>query len=127
MDFECKELPTHIGVELGFMSFLCGQEASALRLETASSPRGAATPMERDASRCRATQSSFLNDHLAAWFPRLGRAIQSRARTFLYRDLALLTEAFLIWDASYLMNPRPGDAFFRPSEGPQSNRLSSER
>ena len=40
MDRVCKELPTHIGVELSFMSFLCERQAAALRIEQGVEPLG---------------------------------------------------------------------------------------
>jgi TorA maturation chaperone TorD len=99
MDREIKELPTHVGVELAFMSFLCEQEAVAVI-------EGAVTPPERDPnadrSRYRRLQTQFLRDHLNSWFPNLSSEIQARASSPLYRGLAIMTEKFLNLDAAGL-------------------------
>jgi len=100
MDGACKELPTHIGVELGFMSFLCEQQASAVRdrgESEALDPDGGATT---HCNRYREHEIRFLEEHLNAWFPQLSQAIQENAQSPLYRDLALITERFLRSDAT---------------------------
>ena len=98
MDRTCKELPTHIGVELSYMSFLCEREAAAIRDE-----EGQALPDEEqrtaaDSVRYRILQKKFLNEHLNAWFPQLSRSIQANAKSNFYRGLARITEAFLAYD-----------------------------
>lgn len=102
MSSACKELPTHIGVELAFMGFLCEQESAALYEE---SPAGAVSA-EAAASEqwlgYRQLQAIFLLRHLNDWFPRLSEIIQTHATTPLYRGLALFTEDFLAWDAACL-------------------------
>jgi TorA maturation chaperone TorD len=99
MDREIKELPTHVGVELAFMSFLCEREAVAVI-------EGAEAPPERDPdadrSRYRSLQTRFLRDHLNSWFPSLSSEIQARAASPLYRGLAIITEKFLYLDAAGL-------------------------
>jgi TorA maturation chaperone TorD len=101
----CDELPTHIGVELSFMSFLCEREAAAFR-------GGGSTPPEEEervngaSAQYRDLQIQFLQKHLNVWFPQLSRAIQARARTDLYRGLARITEEFLYWDAASLTGSR---------------------
>jgi TorA maturation chaperone TorD len=101
----CKELPTHIGVELSFMSFLCEREAEAIR-------SGDSTPPDEEervngaSTRYRDLQIQFLQKHLNLWFPQLSRAIQGCARTGLYRGLARITEEFLRWDAATLTGSR---------------------
>lgn len=100
MDSECKELPTHVGVELAFMGFLCEQQAAALRagLQAAADWHG-----------YRRIQIVFLQRHLNDWFPRLSEVIQAHATTPLYRGLALLTEDFLAWDAACFAAESPSD------------------
>ena len=94
LDRACKALPTHVGVELSFMGFLCGREAASLSRE--------------ESGRYRELQTSFLQEHLNGWFPQLSQAIQTYARGPLYRGLAVLTEEFLAWDSAYLTGePRP--------------------
>jgi len=112
MDSECKELPTHVGVELAFMGFLCEQQAAALRagLQAAADWHG-----------YRRIQIIFLQRHLNDWFPRLSEVIQAHATTPLYRGLALLTEDFLAWDAACLgaQTPADRDAAPQASDGLQ--------
>lgn len=107
----CKELPTHIGVELAFMSFLCAGEAAAQCGER-HTPAGAGDASR--SARCafyRALQLRFLREHLNAWFPQLRSAIQERASSGLYRGVAELTDVVLKQDAAWLMSqPSPGVA-----------------
>ena len=103
MDRTCKELPTHIGVELSYMSFLCERQAAAIRDE-----EGQALPDEEkraaaDSVRYRILQKKFLNEHLNAWFPHLSRSIQANAKGNFYRGLARITEAFLAYDTAGLL------------------------
>jgi len=100
----CKELPTHIGVELSFISFLCEREAETIR-------SGGRAPDEGErvngtSTRYRDLQIQFLQNHLNVWFPQLNRVIQDCARTGLYRGLARITEEFLRWDAASLTGSR---------------------
>lgn len=103
MDRACKELATHIGVELSFMSFLCEREEEAI-------PRGkgdAEPDSEQEEAvpsiRYREHQIRFLEEHLNDWFPRLSRSIQANARSRFYRGLARITEGFLAWDTAGLL------------------------
>ena len=105
MEEACKELPTHIGVELSFISFLCEREAEAIQ-------SGGRTPPDEDervngaSTRYRDLQIQFLQQHLNVWFPQLSRVIQDRARSGLYRGMARITEEFLRWDAACLTGSR---------------------
>lgn len=100
---DCRELPTHIGVELAFMAFLCAREAGC--------SQGGASGNVHPAF-YRGLQLRFLREHLSAWFPRLSRAIQEQASSGLYRGLAQLTEVVLEKDAAWLIAELParGDA-----------------
>jgi TorA maturation chaperone TorD len=103
MDQACKELPTHIGVELAFMSFLCERESAKLGGE-----EGKALPDQKkrntmDSVRYRELQIRFLQKHLNAWFPQLNQSIQANAKTQFYRGLASITAAFLVRDTANLL------------------------
>jgi TorA maturation chaperone TorD len=103
MDGACMELPTHVGVELSFMNYLCEREAAADRNQDS----GAAPDLEKDkfaeSVRYRELQCRFLQEHLNTWFPQLRSAIQASAGGPLYRGLAELTEEFLSRDAAALL------------------------
>lgn len=98
LDTTCKELPTHIGVELSFMSFLCEQEKQA-QLEDTQRDRNNKLSKSNT---YRLWQLKFLYEHLTDWFPQLNQAIQSNAITCFYRSLAQVTENFLIQDKDRL-------------------------
>lgn len=106
MRIACKELPTHIGVELSFMSFLCEQEAEAIYDEDRQKLLNAEEIPDVESERYRRLQIKFLKEHLNVWFPRLNLSIQKNARSPFYKILALITEAFLAYDTSTLfVNP----------------------
>lgn len=90
MEATCAELPTHVGVELAFMSFLCEREAAAE--DGLEDGEGLVAWREREAS--------FLGQHLNLWFPQLSARIQALAAGPFYRGLALATEAFLRRDTA---------------------------
>jgi TorA maturation chaperone TorD len=99
----CKELPTHIGVELAFMAFLCEREAAAIHDE-----EGHAPPRQRQGTAAefviyRELQMRFLQEHLNTWFPQLRGSILANATGQLYRGLSLVTEAFLARDMANLL------------------------
>lgn len=111
MDRACKELPTHIGVELAFMNFLCESEAAAINDERATVPPVVETSTESSISIYRELQRRFLQAHLNDWFPQLSQAIQEKATTPFYRALAQVTEEFIARDttdqeAHYLADKR---------------------
>lgn len=108
VDERCGALPTHIGVELAFMSFLCEREAEATAGTAAeSAPDGSANGKASGAG-CRDLQLRFLRDHLNAWFPQLSSAIRERAASGLYRGLAEFTQAVLRHDSAWLLSlPSP--------------------
>ena len=98
----CRELPTHIGVELSFMSFLCEREAWAIRMEENGSLFDQGKTKAKDSNRYRQLQLKFLKAHLNQWFPQLNQSIQANAKNPFYRSLALITEAFLAQDTASL-------------------------
>jgi len=99
----CKELPTHVGVELSFMNFLCEQEA--LRLEQDKTE----FDVMAEASIYRQWQLKFLHDHLADWFPQLRKSIKSKARLPFYTQMAQLTQSFLDQDKDWLIQKLKSD------------------
>jgi TorA maturation chaperone TorD len=102
MDVECKELPTHIGVELSFMSFLCEREAWTIRMEENGSLFDQEKTKMKGSNRYRQLQLKFLQAHLNQWFPQLNQSIQANAKNPFYRCLALITESFLNQDTASL-------------------------
>jgi len=102
IDKACKELPTHIGVELSFMSFLCEREAAALdNVAEAMCSEEQSKPVVTNIYRH--TQMRFLQEHLNDWFPQLNQVIQAKAKTPFYRALGQLTKEYLAWDMANLM------------------------
>lgn len=121
MDQACKELPTHIGVELAFMGFLCEREAVTI------DDRGDAEFSEGEQSTAAKNkvycqyQQKFLQEHLNNWFPQLNQAIQEKAKSHFYRGLAQLTEDFLAWDMTAPVSP----AISKTSAHSQSSSLDA--
>ena len=74
------DLPDHVGVELEFMSFLCGLEGEAIRLG-------------RDEARVRITQRQhrFLTEHLCKWLPGLTQRVQ-KADGQVFADICAVVE-----------------------------------
>lgn len=102
LDKTCKELPTHIGVELLFMSFLCEQEANGNNDELADKDdetQGGKTAPDV----LRQWQLKFLHEHLTDWFPQLNQAIQNNAYSAFYPVIASITDAFLTGDKEELV------------------------
>lgn len=99
LDHNIKELPTHVGVELAFMSFLCEREAAVIDATEGTRPD---CDGSTDAVRFRDLQRKFLQRHLNSWFPQLSSEIQAKAVSSFYRGLALTTEKFLSRDAASL-------------------------
>jgi putative dimethyl sulfoxide reductase chaperone len=93
MERTCKELPTHIGVEIAFMSFLCEREALAILDREGENV---------DSDKYRQLQVRFLEEHLNQWFPQLSQSIQKNAKSRFYPGLALIAEAFLTQDTASL-------------------------
>jgi TorA maturation chaperone TorD len=113
MDRECKELPTHIGVELSFMNFLCEREVEALQNEEGDGWNDKEERKDTDSIRYRELQIRFLQEHLNLWFSELSQSIQANAKSQLYRGLALITEEFLRWDTAGLLTQSPVEKHMR--------------
>ena len=103
MDGACMELPTHVGVELSFMNYLCEKEAAACCSRDSGAVPDRQNEEFANPARYRELQSRFLHEHLNEWFPRLSSTIQVSADGPLYRGLAALTEEFLSRDAAGLL------------------------
>jgi len=113
MDRENKELPTHIGVELSFMNFLCEREVEALQNEEGGGMNDEEKRKNTEFTLYRKLQLSFLQEHLNLWFPQLSQSIQANAKSELYRGLALITEEFLRWDTTSLLTQSPVEKHMR--------------
>lgn len=81
---DVRELPDHIGLELGCMQVLCDAEARARE-------EGDGSAVER----AQALQRRLLREHIQQWTPRLCGRIRANAPGPFYRGIAALTEAFL--------------------------------
>ena len=102
LDKMCRELPTHVGTELSFMSFLCGQEKKCLTRNMNISVE-ADHQASDEAEIYRQWQLMFLHEHLTNWFPQLRRAIEEKAESRYFRCMAQLTQAFLDQDKDWLI------------------------
>ncbi len=81
---DVRELPDHIGLELGCMEVLCEAEARARE-------EGDGSGVER----ATALQRRLLHEHLLQWVPALCERIRANARGPFYRGIVALTGAFL--------------------------------
>ncbi|MDA9983040.1 molecular chaperone TorD family protein [Gammaproteobacteria bacterium] len=117
MDQACKELPTHIGVELSFMGFLCEREAVTIDERDEAGCSEVEQSTATNSNIYRQYQKNFLQQHLNNWFPQLNQAIQEKAKSHFYRGLAQLTEDFLAWDLSAPVSPLISEALARDQGG----------
>jgi len=84
---ETQELPDFIGLELGFMAFLCQQEGMAWE-------RG-----DRDlARRYLELQREFLADHLSRWVSDFCQEMRAKAETGFYAGVAGMTREYVLGD-----------------------------
>jgi TorA maturation chaperone TorD len=81
------ESPDHAGVEMEFMSILCGKESEAWA-------RGDTEAAE---TYLRA-EMGFMDDHVLTWFPDLIGEIINRASSDFYRGLCMFLSDFLTFD-----------------------------
>jgi TorA maturation chaperone TorD len=103
LDRDCRELPTHVGVQLSFMSFLCERQAVAIAEEESNGVGDREHPVYEGSIWYRELQARFLREHLGVWLPQLRRAIETKARSDFYRGLALVTEEFLVKEEAALV------------------------
>lgn len=80
----CLELPDHIGVELGFMNFLCDLEGQFWD-----------GPLPEGLEKAVDFQKGFLLDHLLRWYEPLCDRILEGTSSDLYRALARFTKEFM--------------------------------
>lgn len=91
---EFNELPDHIAVQLEFMSFLCEKESTALQEDN-----------QQNLITAQQEQRSFLNNHLARWFPKFAKKVLEEANSeLLYRQVVETTFGFLRNELDILNN-----------------------
>lgn len=91
---ELNELPDHIAVQLDFMSFLCEKESTALQEDN-----------QQNLITAQQEQRSFLNNHLARWFPKFAKKVLEEANSeLLYRQVVETTFGFLRNELDILNN-----------------------
>jgi TorA maturation chaperone TorD len=84
----------HIGVELEFLSALCGQEVEALAEED-----------RKEARRIQARQLRFISSHPVKWIPYL-EAVLARKGDLLFASAGQLTHSLLLHDFDLLEQTR---------------------
>ena len=78
------ELPDHVGVELEFMAYLCGQALEAIR----AGDQALLVKYQRQ-------EQHFFREHLGVWVNLLAERLASQAQTSLYRFLGNFLLLFL--------------------------------
>lgn len=86
-----RELPDHISVQFGFLSFLCGREAEAWESESI-----------EDGVRLVEREGMFLRDHPARWLPRFAGQVNAMAEGSLYGAASHAACALLEHDQDFL-------------------------
>jgi TorA maturation chaperone TorD len=81
---DCIEMPDHIGIELQFMQFLCGLEATLRQ-----------NGNEAALNQCIGLQKRFLNEHLLRWAFQCCEKIVEVSKIRFYSALAHLMMEFL--------------------------------
>ncbi|MCP5003858.1 MAG: molecular chaperone TorD family protein [Planctomycetes bacterium] len=104
---ECLEVPTHIGVELSFMCFLCEKEFETIMKNKLEVSPEQAEAVSVDSINYHKFQVKFLKEHLAEWFPQLSQSIQAKTKNEYYRSLVIITEKFLVQDVAFLSDVGP--------------------
>lgn len=103
MEKTCNELPTHIGVELSFMFFLCEMQVEAATKDEGDWLQVQEKRNNTNYAKYCEIQIKFLREHLNKWFPQLSQSIQTNSRSLFYRSMAAITEEFLDQDAAFLL------------------------
>lgn len=85
MDEEFKELPDHIAAELEFLYLLTFRENEARVADN-----------QEDVAKWVELRKRFLARHLGAWVERFAAAVKAGSRSGFYRELAELTETFVL-------------------------------
>ena len=91
LNIDIKEAPDHIAIELEFMYYLIFKELEALSESDTST-----------ASVYLAKQEDFLKNHLGRWITEFSLIVSRNAQTHFYRDLANITDSFVMKDLEYL-------------------------
>ncbi|MGN0076066.1 MAG: molecular chaperone [Parafannyhessea sp.] len=81
----------HLSFECEFMATMADRAAAAFEAQD-----------RQEALRCVDVQREFLHSHLAAWIDVFCRAVDQTCRTKFYRGVALMTRAFVRFDAELL-------------------------
>jgi TorA maturation chaperone TorD len=84
LDRDWTGFPDHIAVEFAVMEKLLEREGAALEEEDWEA-----------VETCRKLQREFLHTHISCWVPQLCERIIFQAQTSFYRELAVLTKAFI--------------------------------
>lgn len=87
LNITIKDAPDHIAAELEFMYYLVVKQIEAAQEANL-----------RILQSYEQKQCSFLRTHLARWTPRFTENVRRNAQTSFYRDLAELTEIFILKD-----------------------------
>ena len=93
LDIIIKDAPDHIAVELEFMYYLVGKQIE----ET----EGANLQLLQSSLH---KQTSFLQSHLGRWITQFAENVKKNANTEFYRNLAQLTEQFVLDDMNTLFD-----------------------
>ncbi len=87
LDEEFRDAPDHVAVELEFLYLLTFRQNEAQRAGLAD--------VLHDWEQL---ERIFLAQHLGAWIRPFATAVRANAETAFYRDLAQLTERFVLWE-----------------------------
>lgn len=90
----CIEMPDHIGMELGFMTFLC-------RMERELREKADYKALEN----CIYLQKSFIDEHLLKWVHQCCEKIIERATYGFYKAIAYMIMEFMNSEAEYFAEP----------------------
>lgn len=88
IDDDWTDFPDHISVEFELMKRLADYEADLWDRNDSEA-----------AQMCRARQQTFLKEHIGRWVPQLCNAIEGRAKTRFYAQLARLTKLYIYMDS----------------------------
>ena len=83
-----RDAPDHVSIQLEFMEKLTEAEDRAWQEDDADTAIG---HLE--------TERRFLRDHLSIWVPEFSERVAADARNSFYREMAVLTRAFVLADA----------------------------
>jgi DMSO reductase family type II enzyme chaperone len=86
-----KERLDHISTELEFMHFLTYKEVYAREHHSS-----------EKIDICREAQKQFFKEHLGRWAPLFLKRLAEKAQSGFYKELAQLTESFLVFEVEFL-------------------------